>query len=489
MKLPHWQDLSLEAEVLPEPIEDAHRIVFWAKGDRDQNYQYWERIGSVARAEITVDRGLCTAPAVTTPMKERLGGSLAKLWARLRGPKGDRTLLLPNGRPVEQSGERQTDVVLVWTEDLEALLDSALVKELWPAGKCHRRLAKNLFLVSGLGEQPKNNEPEPVAAVPATTASPRETADQALAAARQSGDPQREAQALIDLGAVVLNEGDAHGAVSFLEPALVLARQLGDQTKQSDALGNLGMAALTLRQPKRAGELLEQELVLARGRKDLFAEKLALERLGLVSWHLGNPRQALFLFEQALALTRKVGDRHQEATLLWHQGIQHAELGQRDVAIAKAEESVTLQKLLGKPQAGWFGAQLQKYRMGLDEESGPAMKPDPGDVSPEAYLGGSIVASVMSQPAPQAAGTARRKGGPGMLRMALSATKAMANFVGAGFQTAPPEMQQKRLQTCAACEHFTGMRCKICGCFIQVKSRMLSEDCPIGKWPAVPGGA
>ena len=68
--------------------------------------------------------------------------------------------------------------------------------------------------------------------------------------------------------------------------------------------------------------------------------------------------------------------------------------------------------------------------------------------------------------------------------MALSATKAMAQFAGSGFKTTPPEVQRQRLQTCATCEHHTGMRCKICGCFTAAKSRLLQESCPIGKWPA-----
>jgi hypothetical protein len=68
--------------------------------------------------------------------------------------------------------------------------------------------------------------------------------------------------------------------------------------------------------------------------------------------------------------------------------------------------------------------------------------------------------------------------------MALSATKAMASFVGSGFKTTPPDIQQKRIQTCIACEHHTGLRCKVCGCFTQAKTRLLHENCPIGKWPA-----
>ncbi len=194
--------------------------------------------------------------------------------------------------------------------------------------------------------------------------------------------------------------------------------------------------------------------------------------------------RAVAFFEQALALACQLGDRQQQANLLWYQGIQHAELGERDLAIAKAEESIAVLKELGKPQSAWYGSLLQKYRMGLFAESSGGLKAGGGaSVSPQSYLGGSIVASVMTtEPsADQAAGNAT--GGPGLLRMALSATKAMASFLGSGLKTASPELQQKRLQTCAACEHHTGLRCKICGCFTNVKSRMLHENCPIGKWP------
>jgi tetratricopeptide (TPR) repeat protein len=489
MKLPHWQDLVCETAIFPEPIEDGLRIVLWIRGAREHRYQYWERIGSVARGEITEQQGLCTIAAVSVRARERVGSSIAGLWKDLRGPRGDRRYLLPNGRSVEQCGERQTDLLLVWTEPEHESLDEARLKGRWPEGTRFSRLARNLFLVAGIKTETAKPERAALQAEAAPTGTPREIGEQALAAARQSGDRHKEAAALVDLGAINLNEGDAKGAAAILEEALVLARQLGDQTQESDVLGNLALAALALRQPVRARQLLEQELSLIRARNDPFAEKLALERLGITAWNTGNPAQALALFESALAVARKVGDRHQEATLLWQQAIQHAELGQRDFAVAKAEESITLMKLQGKPQAGWYGSQLQKYRIGVEDGSGAAIAESGPSASPQAYLGGAIVASVMAQQPTPPAAQAKPRSGPSMLRMAMSATKAMANFVGAGFKTATPELQQRRLQTCSTCEHYTGMRCKICGCFIQVKSRMLAEDCPIGKWPAVPSDA
>jgi hypothetical protein len=116
----------------------------------------------------------------------------------------------------------------------------------------------------------------------------------------------------------------------------------------------------------------------------------------------------------------------------------------------------------------------------LDDQPGDAAV-DGGGFSPYSYLGGSIVANVMSQPTGSGAA---QKGGPSLLRKALSATKAMANFVGSGFKTTPADVRRQRLQTSAVCEHHTGLRCQICGCFTNVKSRLLHEDCPIGKWPA-----
>jgi hypothetical protein len=243
------------------------------------------------------------------------------------------------------------------------------------------------------------------------------------------------------------------------------------------------MALLYVQQPVRARQLFEHELAHARSSGDVLAEKVAMERMGLVLSVLGDPRGAINWFATALELARRVGDQHQEANLLWLQAIQHAELNQRDEAIARAQESIALFAKLGKPQASWYGAYLQKYRMGLFD-AWPSPMATGVMAGPGAYLGGSLVAGVVAGQGPgpgQAA--SQQTTGPGLLRMALSATKSMAQFAGSGFKTTPPEVQRKRVQTCSTCEHHTGLRCKICGCFTAAKSRLLHESCPIGKWP------
>jgi len=486
MNAPDWRGFAFDQGVLPEPISEGGRLVLWIPADRDANFQYWERVGNVARAEITVADGLGATAATSIRARQLLRRSLGQLLRRLREPRGNRDFSLPNGRSAQQCGERRTDLMLVWTADQEILLDLDRVKSRWPQADRFQKLGPNLVLISGAevkvaaGDAGRESPPPPP-----PSGSPREHAEQLLAAARRAGDRAQEASALTDLGVTLLSEGDAPGAITHLEAALELTRTLGDRAKGSDIIGNLGMAALAIGQPARARDMFEHELAYSRSIGDHFAEKVALERLGMAAANLRDFTRAIALFEQALTLARQVGDRQQQANILWQQGIQHAELGQRDLAIAKAEEAVTLFKFMGRPQAGWYGAHLQKFRMGVfDELPGVNTARGGSNASPLDYLGGSIVASVMASQTSEVPQAAKKTGGPGMLRMAMSATKAMASFIGSGLKTTPVETQRKRMETCAACEHHTGMRCKICGCFTHVKSRMLHEDCPIGKWPA-----
>jgi tetratricopeptide (TPR) repeat protein len=483
MNLPNWSEFTLESGILREPASDGSRIVVWMPGAREGTFQYWERIGSVARAEVTADQGLCATAAISIPARQRLKGFLGQFLGRLREAKGSRGFVLPNGAAAEQCGERASDLMLVWAQDESAPLDEARLRARWPEGRRFRKLGPNLFLVDGLSAPKAGGESAPDPPLPAPDISPRRHAEELLAAARRGGDRTREAAAMTDLGIILLSEGDPRGAIAVFEQALALNQQLGDRAWESDILGNLGLALLHIQQPLRARQHFEHELAYARSTGDRFAEKVALERLGLAEASLGDPARALASFEHALAMARELGDRQQEANLLWLQGIQLAELNQREPAIAKAQEAVALFGKLGKPQAGWYGAYLQKYRMGLSETWPALSAPGPGagaHSGPQAYLGGSLVASaVASQSGPAQSAT-----GPGLLRMALSATKAMAQFAGSGFKTSPPEVQRQRLKVCSTCEHHTGLRCKICGCFTGAKSRMLHEACPIGKWPA-----
>jgi len=72
---------------------------------------------------------------------------------------------------------------------------------------------------------------------------------------------------------------------------------------------------------------------------------------------------------------------------------------------------------------------------------------------------------------------------PSIWRMAATAAQAATQFVASGFQTVPPECQQKRLQVCEGCKFKQENVCQVCGCYLDKKAWLPFEDCPLGKWP------
>ena len=52
---------------------------------------------------------------------------------------------------------------------------------------------------------------------------------------------------------------------------------------------------------------------------------------------------------------------------------------------------------------------------------------------------------------------------------------------------ASEEVRNERYNICLACDKLYGLTktCKVCGCFMQVKTYMPEQSCPLGKWGAV----
>jgi tetratricopeptide (TPR) repeat protein len=251
-------------------------------------------------------------------------------------------------------------------------------------------------------------------------------AEQWLAAARRGGDRSGEASALIDLGLSALDARDVARAVACLTEALTLARALADRPREGDILGNLGVAIFKSGQFDRARQYVEQALMLARAAGDRIAEKLLLERLGLVHVSLGDLLGAIRLLGEALTLARTLGDRQQEADLLWYLALGQAEMGQREQALGYGQAAVDLLEKGGKPQARVFREYLEQYR----RDEAAALRKDWPEAAGGLPAPGGITGTAGAGSAPPI----DRKG-PGYLRMAISAARAVAHFVGSGMKT------------------------------------------------------
>lgn len=451
MVLPHGRELGLPPEILVESAADP--LVLWLPGPRSQAGMDWQRIASVPRAAVSVEQGICAAPALLMPVRQHFQASLAV--------EGDTASewTLPDGGTGRQSGPTQSDLLLVWSADSAAALDAHRLRSIWPSFRYMQPIGRSLFLIGrAAAESPPSAPP---------SCDLREPAEQALQSARQAGDPAGIALALADLGVVLLRKGhDLPRAVALLQESLEIIRFLNKPAWQVDVLGNLGLAVMVLGQGVQAHEIFTEELRLASELGDRFAEKLALGHLAQAAVALGDPVGARRCAEEALHLARQLGDHRDEPDLHWFVAIQHAELGQREEAVASADSAVRLMQEMGRPQAAWFAEHLQRYRT-LADAALPAG-------SSIAFVG-SPWSSALSPPAVVA--------GPSILKMALSATEALVAFIGSGFQTTSAATEAERLRTCASCPHHTGLRCRLCGCFTGAKARLPYERCPIGKWP------
>jgi tetratricopeptide (TPR) repeat protein len=475
--IPDWQSWHLDEDILTEPIAISNRVALWVPGDRGNDYQDWQRISLTEQTGLAVEPGIVAAAASSITARCRVQSLLGR-WFR-RAP--ERSWQLPNGQAGEQQGGRRSDMLLVWGEGPSP--DEGRLKARWPQSDRIRQLGRNLFLVYGIAqenERPKADspraEPEPPMPPEADCARAREIAEQLLQSARAAGDRQKEASALTDLGVVYLYERKAEEAIAALSEALKLARELGDRPRETDILGNLGVLTMAAGDPGRAREIFDMTLAGAREAGDRFAEKLAFERIGLACVKLNDPERALQAFRQALTLARALGHGSHEAELLWSVGIQCAELGRRDEAMTHAQAAIDLLHQIGNPQAAWFAEHLSKYRAG-EAMAAPSGASEAGAA---AMLGSALVAGMWSDAGGTSPGQVQK--GPGLLRMALSAAKSMAQFIGSGFKTVPAAALRQRLDTCAACEHYTGLRCRLCGCFVSAKARLAHEQCPLGKW-------
>ena len=465
MELPDGRPLIVADGILAETGDASSRLVLWVPVGRDGRYSHWERVGIASRSATRADRGILAVAASSVQARRWEGGLIGGLLLRMSGRGTGRRWTMPDGVEAEQCGPRRSDLMLAWAEDEAAPpLDEGRIRERWEACAEVRPIGHGVFLSYGTGPSRAPSGPGE------SQDPPRLLSERSLAEARAAADFEGEVTALADLGLAYLKVGDFRKAEESIEGAIAGARLRGYRAREAEAMADLGLVYLASSRPDRAREVLGSALAWARASDDRYAEKVALERLGRAHAALGDQTGALRLLGAAHDIATGLGDTRHEADIRWRIGILHAEMGDFDRASGHAQAAVDLMARLGLPHAAWYAHHLGEYRSGgrdraLDGAAGHLL---------------GVTIDTSSLPA-RAGGTSTD---PGFLRMALTAAGSMGRFLGSGFQVAPPGTLRDRAEACARCEHHTGLRCRVCGCFTAAKSRIRHERCPIGRWPA-----
>ncbi len=454
MPFPSAQEIQFKEDIVPEPCSENDRIILWVRGEREGKIQQWERISNIPRVEVTTRDSVSATLATVIPMQQEIKGFFGKLTGGLR--KSDSSWSLPGGEPVVQVGDVNDNYMLVWSESENPLNDEEIAKR-WPTTKSCRQLGENLFLVS-LAESNHKSVQSQRKQSSSTRGydeeKPLEYAKENLQIAREKKDRKSEAQALIDIGILLLQDRDLRQALPALQQAMAIAQEIQERSLEYDALANLAEATLAQGQIRFAMEQFDQVLTYSREVGDRFTEKSMFAHFGNIFSQLREPIQSLEYYDQAIAIAREVGDKRDEANLLWISAAVQDDMNQKEDAITRAQQAVDYYQNVGDPKAKVLAEHLQKYRQG----------------------------GAIPNTSPQNIGIPNQKG-PSLFRMAITATASMAKFVASGFKTISKESRDKRLQTCNSCEYHTGVRCRLCGCWTSKKTWLPYEQCPIGKWP------
>jgi DNA-binding SARP family transcriptional activator len=154
---------------------------------------------------------------------------------------------------------------------------------------------------------------------------------QARLAAREMNDRAAEAEALVSLGVLDLEQGYQPQAVAHMQQGLALFRAANDRSGEVRALGNVGILHLRLGRYEEATGHFQQALALSRGTGDQRSEGHMLAALSEIDLRQGRYEQATGRIQRTLALFRETGDRTGEAhalSSLGEVGVRRGDFGQ-----------------------------------------------------------------------------------------------------------------------------------------------------------------
>ena len=478
------EPFGLNAGIISEP-DLRGRIVLWVPTAPQSGLSHWERISTFPNQAVVEESGFCSVAVMLVPLRQVRTSWMNRLFRR--GEQASDSWVTPAGDTVERAGDKRTDLLLVWNAAGIGELSDGDVRRLRPAADEYRRLGRNLFLVStgknhlspSQANRARYDEKRQDAGEDYLVELQRnlgQQAENAVLAARKKRDPSAEAIALTDQGVVFMVHGQSDQALAVLEEALAIYRHQGDEAGEQDVLTNLVRPYLTKGRVQDAWEALKWVHTRAVRLEDLAAQQTVLVQMAMTAMGQAMLPQAVAYLEQASHIAQLRGDGRSDSLIAWQAAICHEQLGRTDLSRAAAERAIQLARQFELPMADRYAESLARFLHG-DAPLGAATDEQNSDPTRANWL--------LDEPVHMVLADASRGKSPrpaSVLQMAFTATRSMAKFAAAGFKSVHRDQRDARLDICHSCEHYTGIRCKICGCFIAAKTWLRHEACPLDKW-------
>jgi tetratricopeptide (TPR) repeat protein len=165
---------------------------------------------------------------------------------------------------------------------------------------------------------------------------------------RAIDDQMGEAQALDELGNIVMGFGEHERARALLQQSLALRRKIGDRPGTAAALSALAHVMLPLGHDYgKAVRMCEECLGIRRPLGDKWGIAWGFTNMALALWKQGKPGRAEACFGEALALRRQMGDKIGTASSLMMLAILGFERGDREAGLRMLAEGLELHLQLG----------------------------------------------------------------------------------------------------------------------------------------------
>src|ERR1044072_3312469 len=71
---------------------------------------------------------------------------------------------------------------------------------------------------------------------------------------------------------------------------------------------------------------------------------------------------------------------------------------------------------------------------------------------------------------------------PNLVHKAINIATEALEWVKSGLKVNDEQEEKRRLEICNTCENFANGTCKLCGCYMNLKAKLGTSHCPIGKW-------
>lgn len=169
---------------------------------------------------------------------------------------------------------------------------------------------------------------------------------EALPLLRSSGNREREATVLNNIGLFYRTLGELNDARDFYNQALALRTEIKDRRGEAISLDHLGYLHVALGEIQKGLDFYDLALALARADKSQRGEANTLSNIGAVYSDLGETERALDFYNRSLPLYRAVGGRPREALVLTRIGAVYFSQGENEKALEFYERALFLQQSL-----------------------------------------------------------------------------------------------------------------------------------------------